>query len=139
MAVTTSTNIKKFGDVFSAERWSKKLTWEFAVDGGEADDTVRIGQAGAKCIMTEAYVHVETACTSGGSASMIIGVEGGDVDAFLDATSGAVASLTDDAVISETTGQGIVVAANSYIHVDIATADMTAGKVHLYLSGYNAV
>lgn len=138
MATLTSTNLKKFGDVFSGERFDKKLTYDFSVDAGAAADAIRIGQAAGKCIITEAYVHVETACTSGGSATVAIGVEGGDVDAFLDITSGAVANLTDDAVLSETTGQGIVMAADAYVLFDIATADLTAGKVNLYLSGYNA-
>ena len=81
-------------------------------------------------------MHVETACSSGGSATLIIGIEGGDVDAFMDVTSGAVASLTDNAVGFETTGQGIYVAASSYILADIGTANMTAGKVALYISGF---
>lgn len=139
MATVTSTALKKFGDVFSGERFSTKLVYDFAVDGGAFADAVRIGRAAAKCIITEAYVHVETACTSGGSATVIIGIEGGDVDAFLDVTSGAVASLTDDAVLSETTGQGLVVAADSYVLLDIGTANLTAGKINVYLSGYNAV
>jgi hypothetical protein len=136
MATQTSTQMKKFGGGFPGERFSAKLVWDFEVDGGEADDTVRIGYAKTNMIITEAYWHVETACASGGSATMIIGIEGGDTEAFLDVTSGAVASLTDNAVGSETAGQGLYVASGSYVLVDIATADMTAGKVALYVSGY---
>jgi len=138
MATTTSPRMKTLvGGGFPSQKFAAKLTWDFSVDGGESDDTVRIGKIGAKPVLiTEAYWHVETACTSGGSATMIIGIEGGDTDAFMDATSGAVASLTDNAVGFETAGQGLYVAANSYIAVDIATADMTAGKVSLYISGF---
>lgn len=138
MATTTSPRMKTLlGGGFPGELVSHKLVWDFDIDGGAAADTVRIGQVGSKgFLITSAYWHVETACASGGSATMIIGIEGGDVDAFMDATSGAVASLTDNAVGFETTGQGIYVAASSYIHVDIATANMTAGKVALYISGF---
>lgn len=140
MATVTSTALKKFGDAFSNERWNVKLTYDFAVDGGESDDAIRIGQADAKCVITEARVHVETACTSGGSATVAIGVEGGDVDAILDTTDGAVANLTDDAVLWDTaTADGFVMAADEYVLLDIATADLTAGKINVYLSGYNAV
>jgi len=78
-----------------------------------------------------AFVHVETACTSAGSATVAIGTTS-DVDAFLDATSGAVASLTEDAVIYETTAQHIM-AADDYFVLDVGTADLTAGKLHVYV------
>lgn len=140
MSTVTSTAIKKFGDGFSGERWTKKLTYDFAVDAGAFADAVRIGQAAAKCIITEARVHVETACASLGSATVAIGVEGGDVDAILDTTDGAVANLIDDAVLYDTaTANGFVMQAGEYVLFDIGTADLTAGKVHVYLSGYNAV
>jgi hypothetical protein len=133
MATQTSTALKTFGGGFSNETQTQRLTWDYSVDGGEADDTVRIGYTSSKILILDSRVHVETAGVSGGSATLILGIEGGDTDAFLDATSGAVASLTDDSVHSETAGQNIVVAAGSYIAADIATADMTAGKVHLWI------
>lgn len=136
MATQTSNQLKKFGGGLAGERFSAKLVYDFAVDGGEADDAIRIGTAAANCIITEAYWHVETAFVSGGSATVAIGIESGDVDAFMDTTSGAVANLTDNAVGSESAGQGLYVAAGSNILFDIATVDMTAGKMALYISGY---
>jgi len=55
----------------------------------------------------------------------------------LDTTSGAVASLVDDYVASETAGQGIVLASGAAIHLDIGTADLTAGKINLCLTYVN--
>lgn len=139
MATVTSAGLKKFGDAFSNERWFKKLTYDFASDGGESDDVIRIGQASAKCVVVESRVVVETAATSGGSATVAIGVEGGDVDAILDISDGAVANLTADAVLYDViTAEGFVMDADEWIIFDIATADLTAGKVHVYISGFNA-
>lgn len=136
MANVTSTQIKKFGGGFPGERFATKLVYDFAVDGGAFADAVRIGLAATNCVITESVVHVETACTSGGSATVIIGVEGGDTDAFLDLTSGAVANLVDNFVDNETAGQKIYVASGSYVSLDIGTANLTAGKIAVYLSGY---
>lgn len=118
---------------FGNEVKMAKLSYNFANDGGAAADTHDLGIAGGKIMIVHSRVHVTTAFTSGGSATVIIGVSGGDTDAFLDTTSGAVASLTDDSVHQETTGQGIVLADGAVIRMDIATADLTAGALDLYV------
>jgi len=133
MAQVTAAAHKTFGRGFSNELGYVKLTYNFANDAGAAADTVKLGTTDGKICVVMSRVVVETACTSGGSATMIIGVNGGDTDAFLDTTSGAVASLTDDSVHQETAGQGLVLASGAVIEADIATADLTAGKVHLHL------
>lgn len=138
MAKVTSTAAKTFGQGFSNELSYVKLTYDFAVDGGEADDSVVIGITSGKILVVHSKVHVETAF-AGTNATMIIGVDGGDTDAFLDVTSGAVTSLTDDSVHFETAGQGIVLADGAEIACDIATADVTQGKLHLHLWYVNAV
>lgn len=137
MAAQTSTAIKTFGSVFSNEEGYVKLTWDQAVDGGEADDSVRIGQALAGVVVTRAIVHVETAC-AGASGTAIIGIEGGDTDAFLDVTSGAVANLTENATFCETLTCFPYIAADSYVAIDIATTDFSAGKIHVHLWYVNA-
>lgn len=133
MANVTAAGFKTLGSGFSNEMQYVKLVYDFAEDGGASADAYRLAQASRKIMVVHSRVHVETAFTSGGSATVIIGVEGGDTDAFLDLTSGAVASLTDDSVHQETAGQGIVVAADSYIAADVGTADLTAGKLVLHL------
>lgn len=133
MAQFTSSAAKTFGQGFSNELSYMKLTYDFAVDGGAFADSAVIGTTAGKIMVVHSRVHVETACASLGSATLIMGVVGGDTDAFLDLTSGAVASLTDDSVHQETAGQGIVLADGAQIAADIGTADLTAGKVHLHL------
>lgn len=137
MATVTAKAHKTFGRGFSNEKQFVKLVYNFADDAGAFADAVKIGTTDGKILVTDAFVHVETAATSGGSATVIVGVAGGDTDAFLDVTSGAVANLTDDAVLSETTGQGIVVASGAAIHLDIGTADLTAGKINVILEYMN--
>lgn len=133
MAAKSVAAIKTLGPLFSREEVVEQLQWDFSKDGGATTDTYRLALTGAKILIQEATVQVETACTSGGAATLSIGVEGGDVDAFLDVTSGAVASLTDDALVRETAGQSIVVASGAYLTAVIADAAMTAGKVNLFI------
>ena len=135
MATVTAAAHKTFGRGFSNEVQMVKLTYDFANDA--AADVVKLGTTDGKILVMDSVVHVETECTSGGSATVIVGVAGGDTDAFMDATSGAVASLTDDACVQETTGQGIVLASGAAIHLDIATADLTAGKINVFLRYVN--
>lgn len=137
MAQLTAAAHKTLGANYSNERQTVKLTYDFANDGGATADTIVLGTAGRKILILDACVHVETACTSGGSATLAIGVSGGDADAFLDATSGAVANLVDDFCEKETAGQKIVVASGGKIEAVIATAALTAGKVNLIVSYVN--
>ena len=133
MANVTANGFKKLDRGFSNELSYAKLVYDFAEDGGAFADAFRMGITAGKIMVVHSRVHVETEFTSGGSATVIIGVEGGDTDAFLDLTSGAVASLTDDSVHQETAGQGLVIADGSYIAADVGTADLTAGKLTLHL------
>jgi hypothetical protein len=137
MATVTAAAHKTFGRGFSNERQTVKLTYNFTNDAGAFADVVKVGTTEGKILVLDSAVHVETACTSAGSATVIVGVAGGDTDAFMDLTSGAVASLTDDSVAQETTGQGIVLASGAAIHLDIGTADLTAGKINVILSYIN--
>ncbi len=137
MATVTAAAHKTFGRGFSNEVKTVKLTYNFATDAGAFADIVKLGTTDGKILVLNGYVHVETVCTSAGAATAIVGITGGDVDAFLDVTSGAVAALVDDAVLQETTGQGIVLASGAVVHFDIATADLTAGKVNVVLTYMN--
>jgi hypothetical protein len=105
-----------------------EIEYDFAKDAGAtgALDIMKFSQA---CVLVDAYMKVDTAFTSGGSATLIWGVQGGDTDACLDVTSGAVASLTLGAVMpGETTCKQIKLAADAVLEMTIATAAMTAGK-----------
>lgn len=139
MAVVTASAHKTIGKLFSNEIGFAKLTYDFAADGSATADTVKLATFGSKMMIINAVAQVETACTSGGSAVVNVGILGGDVDAFVADTAGAVASLTDDACIKETAGQKIVVAANETVSLKVATAALTAGKINLFIQYVNAV
>lgn len=115
-----------------------KLTYNFANDTG-AQGTYTLGKVIDKCIVLGAVVQVETACTSGASATVKIGTSSGDDDAFCTVTSGAVANLADDFTVRETAGQKLVIAENENINLVIGTADLTAGKINVYLTLAKAV
>lgn len=105
-----------------------EVEYDFAKDGGAtgALDIITFTEA---MVLVDAYLKVDTAFTSGGSATLIWGVKGGDTDACLDVTSGAVANLTLGAVIpGETACKQIKLAADSVLEMTIGTAAMTAGK-----------
>lgn len=121
-----------FGPLFSNEVALVKLTYDFAKDGG-AVGNIELGKLGAKMLVVGAHVQVETACTSGGSATVTIGAATADADAFLTTAHGAVASLTDDAVWAETAGQILVVAKDDTVRLTIGTAALTAGKINVFL------
>jgi hypothetical protein len=107
------------------------LEYDFANDGGSTGALVLATTAG-DLIVHSALVYVVTTCTSGGSATVIMGSSSTDTDAFMDLTSGAVASLTANSVIYETTQQCYIPDAQT-ITMTIGTATLTAGKLHLKL------
>ena len=108
------------------------LEYDFSKDTG-AQGTYWLGKFQHKALIKSAVVFVETACTSGGSATVAVGTTTADPDGFLDATSGAVANLIDDAALTETTAANLVVAANEYVIFVIGGADLTAGKVKVII------
>lgn len=113
---------------FSKSQEIVEVEYDFAKDAGAtgALDILKVKQA---CVLIDAYFKVDTAFTSGGSATLIWGVKAGDTDACLDATSGAVANLTIGAVIpGESACKQIKLAADDILEMTIGTAAMTAGK-----------
>jgi len=116
----------------------QEYVYDFSVDGGTAS-TITLSSKDNKdvlpvgAIVTNATVWVQTAATSGGSATVSFGL-GADADGLLSAT--AVASLTENAVI---VGDSTVIpgsaavrvanAAGGAVTATIATAALTAGKI----------
>jgi len=106
-----------------------EIEYDFAKDGGVvgALDIVKFKQA---VIIHNAYMKVDTAVTSSGSATLIYGIKGGDTDAFCDLTSGAKANLTIGAVIpNEAAGTMLKVPADSVVEMAIGTEALLTGKV----------
>jgi hypothetical protein len=110
-----------------------EIEYDFAKDGGStgAKDIIKFMEP---CVLVDAYTKVDTACTSGGSATVIWGIKGGATDACLDVTSGAVAALTAGAVIpGETACKQIKLADNDILEMTIGTAALTAGKIRFVM------
>jgi hypothetical protein len=117
--------------VGSAGKHIVEVVYDFAVDGG-AVGTLDVFEAKEGMIVTDVVTQVLTTCTSGGSATLILGVVGGDVDAFLAST--AVASLTANATFPQAAaGVDLYLAANGKVGMAIGTAALTAGKIKFYI------
>ena len=117
-------------------KYERVFEYDFGNDTG-AQATYSLGKFGHKTLVLQGTVFVETACTSAGSATVEIGTSVADADAFMDATSGAVANLIDDFVHVETTSTNLVVAADETLDLIIGTADLTAGKIKVILECIN--
>ena len=106
-----------------------RVTYDFAKDAG-GTGALDLITADGDMVVTQAYAVVKTACTSGGSATVIWGVDG-DTNRFMDATAGAVANLVANAVIAPAAADlaPIKVASGGKVTMTIGTAALTAGKI----------
>ena len=131
MAKLNAVGKKEIGKGFSNDLLYKELVYDVAAgDSLTFNDQIVIGSMTTAAVIHNSYVFIEDAVTSGGSATVKIG----DTDAsesFLSAT--AVGSLTANAVLNETTGQGKYLAAGKEIIVVPLVADLLAGKIRLKL------
>lgn len=127
MAKTVSQNILKGLQVIEVQ-------YDYANDGG-ATGVLDLFTAPVAMVVHSAHLKVVTTCTSGGSATVIVGVVGGVTNAIVTATAGAVANLTSNAVIpSDAAGVGMYLGAGSKIGMTIGTAALTAGKFKVVLT-----
>ena len=127
----TGINNKKIGTPFGNEEKVIKVVYDFAKDGG-AIGTFDLFTASQACIITGFHMVVQTACTSGGAATVSAGYTGA-VAGLLTAT--AVASLTANAVFGENGAFDQVkrLASGETAGISIATAALTAGKIEMTL------
>ena len=121
---------KTFAAGFTGETKRTALVYDFALDGGAYSGKVYIlGTTSGKVLIEKVIVRVVTAVTSGGSATVVVG-HADNADAFVDATAGAVANLTADAVAAAaTTSVPMILATGKTITLTIGTADLLTGKV----------
>lgn len=134
---------KTIGTVFGNEVVVERVVYDFAVDGGAAA-ALDIFTAGADIVLLGFHAYVKTTATSGGSATLKVGVTGDD-DLFMTTTEGAVANLTANAVLqakpvlTEGTPNTVVwpfprrLPSGEKILQTIGTAALTAGKVEYVL------
>lgn len=131
MSNVSSVNLRTVGPGFPNQVEVVRVTYDFALDGGEADDVIRLLKFSKAGTIVWGYAKVLTTCTSGGSATVIIGCTA-DADAIMDITAGAVANLAAG-FIDGNSATPVKFAADDYLTMDIATADLTAGKIEVVI------
>lgn len=117
---------------------TKHLTflYDFDVDGGAIgsitlkDNNGVAQQIPAGAIVTNAYISVQTAVTSSGSATVAFGILG-NTDAFKAAT--AKGTLVQDYVVAAANDLPITDAVPMDVQATIATAALTAGKIRIFV------
>lgn len=103
--------------------------YDFAVDGGATTSTYNLVKVPVGYVITEAYAHVTTACTSGGSATVIMG-QTSDTDSIIESV--AVASLTENSIHSLAAKRYAATGENNIL-MTIGTAALTAGVIELWV------
>lgn len=130
MANSPGTNLIYGGGPYMGRTKVARGLYEFALDGGAVGDIVLRGDSlPSGAIITDALIHVDTALTSGGAATVAIKTEGAaDINAA-DAISGAPWSTTGAkrGDFTATTAPIKTTAARN-ITATVATAALTAGK-----------
>jgi len=109
---------------FSNEEVWVKVTYDFSTDGGEVEDNI-LFTAGADLIITDYYMNVTTAVTSGGSLVMDVGVGAGGVEI---ASNIAVATMVLNYVVGSAADKVRVPAAGT-VQMGIEAAAATAGVI----------
>lgn len=122
---------KKLVNTFTGHMDQVEAVYDFAKDGGAVSviDLVEMKEA---CIIHGASVKVLTSVTSGGAATVEIGVAGGDTDAILPATLQA-ALVAPKGFDSDAAGKGLYVASGGKVSAEIKVAALTAGKLSVTL------
>lgn len=130
MANAPGTNKISAGGQYMGGRKVARALYEFALDGGAVGDiTLRGDSLPSGAIILDAFLHVDTAVTSGGAGTVAIKVEGAaDINAA-DAVSGAPWSTTGAkrCDFTATTAPVKTTAARNIV-ATVATAALTAGK-----------
>jgi hypothetical protein len=116
--------------------------YDYSVDAG-AIGTVDLFSIPANSIVHDFWFEVETALTSSGLATVEVGITGGDTDGFI--TQAAFSDWTLDLVSAKSVRGALLhdgtakdslrykTSAAVTVALKIATAALTAGKVHFYV------
>lgn len=131
-------NVKKIGSPFTNQTETVKVTYDFSVDAG-AVGALDLLEAEQDCVITGFYAVVKTACTSGGSMTLDVGITG---DTNLLLADLAVASMTANSLHKPTIVEGtpnvlplpVKLASGAKALFEIKTATLTAGKVDFYFT-----
>lgn len=117
---------------FENEVRSYRSTYKFSDDGGLFADEFVLLEADQDMIIVEGYVHVKDAFLSGGAPTVIIGINGGDVDLILQ--SQVKAALTLNATFDlDSAAKSFFLAKGEKITMDLGVADLDAGELEVVL------
>lgn len=109
-----------------------RAKYDVLADGGLTSNTYTLFEADRDMIVVVGNTDVKTAFTSGGSATMTIGVLGGDIDAILAST--AVAALLIDVQFDvASAGKNLLLKKGQKIVVTVGTSAFTAGVLECVL------
>ncbi len=112
-----------------------EAVYDFSVDGGAVGSIPMKDAAGvaldipANAIVINSHIEVETAVTSGGSATVAFGILA-NTDAFKGAT--AKATLVEDYVVGASNDLPLKVAIPTPVMATVAVAALTAGKFRIF-------
>ena len=138
------TDVKIIGSTFKNEKQIIRARYDFSKDAG-ATGALDIFQASRDVIITGFSAVVKTAGTSGGSATVKVGVTADD-DLFVTTTQGAVASLTAAAILLPIAVEGtpnvlplpVKLPSGSKVIQTIGTAALTAGVIEYTIEYFEA-
>lgn len=117
--------------VFSNGAEHIELEYDFSQDGG-AIGVYDLAMIKERMVVEKCYLKVDAAVTSGGSATVEFGIKAGDTDAFIAATAPG-ALLINTVVDQASTADGLVIAPDAVLAMEVKTAALTAGKLTLVL------
>ena len=117
---------------FENEYRTYRSTYKFSDDGGLFADEYTMLEADQDMVVVEGYIHVKDAVLSAGAPTMIIGITGGDVNAFM--TSKLKAALLTGTIFAlDAAGLKLLLSKGDKISLDLGTANITAGELELVL------
>jgi hypothetical protein len=115
-----------YGGFTNEEEWIK-VTYDFSADGGEVEDNIVL-TATDDLYITDYYMHVTTAVTSGGSLVMDVGIGAGGVELASDI---AVATMVLNYVVGGVVSK-LRLASTETIQMGIEAAAATAGVIDFF-------
>lgn len=130
---------RTIGAEFRNEEQVVRVIYDSTVDG-LVQGALDLFTAQKDVIITGFHSYVKVAATSGGSATLIVGITS-DTDAFMTLAQGAVANLTLGAMIKPPAVEGtpnllplpLKLAAGAKVLQTIGTADLLTGQVEYVL------
>lgn len=117
-------NAKVIGAGFDSAVEVVRAVYDFSVDGGQVEDNT-VFTADSACLVRCIGVQVETAFTSGGSATIDLGI-GTSGTQF--ASGVAFSSFTANAFVASASSAFVRMAAGNVINMGVNVAALTAGK-----------